>query len=450
MSDIDPHGGEAPDGQGGGAPAEQLPLPQPERGRGPLRLAAIWAGIVAVLAGAVVAVVLARGGGSNGPTDAVQKLVNAAANVDALGMLDALAPSERTALQGGVVDLTNELKRLKVLSADTDLHKIKGLQFTFDKLEYKTTPLADGITTVEITAGTAHNTVAVKDLPLGDFLHKMLDQQIKDAPASQTNTSSIEAGSPVTVVTVKEGGHWYVSLAYTIAEAARKDSGRPAPNFGHGLQARGEATPEKAVESLLRSVTTLDVQRMLELLPPDEARALDDYAPMFLDDAKQSAAKAAKQFKATIDDIALSSDKSGDTATVHISKLAFSVQVEKVRFAIKLQGQCADVNITGVSVRDLADLPPQLKDGKGHVCTSDAQTKDTLGFLPDLTKLHGGIVTVERNGNWYISPTRTFFGALTSVLRTLQPDDLNKASDFVQKTVSGSSNGSSSASGYPY
>ena len=427
MSDIDPQDGP------GAATGEQLPLPQPERGRGALRLAAIWAGIVAILAGTVVAVVLAKGGGSNGPTDAVQKLVNAAANVDALGMLDALPPSERTAVQGGLVDVTNELKRLKVLSADTDLHKIKGLQFKFDNLKYKETPLADGITTVEITAGTAHNTVNTKALPMGDFLHKMLDEQLKDSPESQTDSSSIDAGSPVSMVTVKENGHWYVSLAYTVAEAARKDTGRPAPNFGHGLQARGEATPEKAVESLLQSITTLDVQRMLELLPPDEARAVDDYAPMFLDDAKQGAADAAKQFKATIDDIRLTADKRGDAATVHIKQLAFTVSVERVRASVRMQGQCADLNITGLSARDLADLPPQLKGGKGHFCQNDAQTKDALGFLPDFSKLRGGIVTVERNGSWYISPTRTFFGAMTSVLRTLHPEDLQKAVDSFQQ-----------------
>ncbi|HZQ87966.1 MAG TPA: hypothetical protein VFA83_24170 [Acidimicrobiales bacterium] len=421
-----------------GATDEQLPLPQPERGRGPLRLAAIWIGIVAVLAGTVVAVVLANsGGGSDSPTGAVQKLVGAAANVDALGMLDSLPPSERTALQGGLVDVTTELKRLKVLSADTDLHKIKGLDFKFDNLKFKTTPLADGITTVEITAGTAHNTVNIKALPMGDFLHKMLDEQLKDAPASQTDTSSIDSGSPVSMVTVKEGGHWYVSLAYTIAEAARKNSGRPAPSFGHGLQARGEATPEKAVESLLRSFTTLDVQRMLELLPPDEARALDDYAPMFLDDAKQSAADAAKSFRATIDDIGLSSDKSGDAATVHVSRLALTVTVDKLRASVRFQGQCVDVNVLGLPARDLADLPPQLKGGKGHICQNDAQTKDTLGFLPNFSSLHGGIVAVQRNGSWYISPTRTFFGAITSVLRTLQPDDLSKAVDSFQQRFAG-------------
>ncbi|MBV9934607.1 MAG: hypothetical protein JO367_09935 [Actinobacteria bacterium] len=423
---------------GAGATSEELPLPQPERGRGPLRLAAIWIGIVAVLAGTVVAVVLANsGGGTNSPTAAVQKLVNAAADVDTLGMLDSLPPSERNALQGGLVDVTNELKRLKVLSADTDLHKIKGLDFKFDNLEYKTTPLADGITTVEITAGTAHNTINVKALPMGDFLHKMFDQQLKDSPDSQTNSSSIDTGSPVSMVTVKEDGHWYVSLAYTIAEAARKDAGRPAPNFGHGLQARGEATPEKAVESMLRSFTTLDVQRMLELLAPDEARALDDYAPMFLDDAKKSAADAASNFKATIDDIKLSSDKSGDTATVHLSSVAFSVQIEKVRFSVKAEGQCADVSVNGLSVRDMADLPPQLKGGKGHFCQNDAQTKDALGFLPDFSKLHGGIITVQRNGSWFVSPTRTFFGAMTSVLRTLQPADLQKAVDSFQQRFEG-------------
>jgi hypothetical protein len=98
-----------------------------------------------------------------------------------------------------------------------------------------------------------------------------------------------------------------------------------------------------------------------------------------------------------------------------------------------MQGQCADLNITGLSARDLADLPPQLKGGKGHFCQNDAQTKDALGFLPDFSKLRGGIVTVERNGSWYISPTRTFFGAMTSVLRTLHPEDLQKVVDSFQQ-----------------
>src|SRR5262249_15513494 len=148
----------------------------------------------------------------------------------------------------------------------------------------------------------------------------------------------------------------------------------------------------KAVESLLRSFTTLDVQRMLELLPPDEARALDDYAPLFLDDAKQSASEAARNFKATIDDIKLSSDKTGDTATVHISSLTFSVIIEKRRPSTHFAAKCADVNIPGLNGRDLAALPPQLKGGKGHICQNDSQTEDALGFLPDFSKLHGGIV----------------------------------------------------------
>ena len=273
----------------------------------------------------------------------------------------------------------------------------------------------------------------MKDLPLGDFLDKQFDQQISTAPESQTDSSSIDSESPVRMVTVEEDGHWYVSLAYTVAEAARKSSGKPAPNFGHGLQAKGEATPEKAVETMLRSAITLDVQRLLELLPPDEARAIDDYAPMFLDDAKQGAADAAKQFTATIDDIGLRSDKSGDTATVHVSRIAGTVAIEKLHATYRLEGQCADVALTGLTVRDLANLPPELKGGKGHFCQDSAQTKDALGFLPNFTRLHGGIVAVQRNGSWYISPTRTLLGAMVSVLRTLEPADLNKAFDSVTK-----------------
>jgi hypothetical protein len=317
---------------------------------------------------------------------------------------------------------------------------------TFDNLRFRTTPLGDGLTTVEVTSGTSHNTLRVKDLPLGDFLHKQLDHQINDAPASQTDSSSVSAANPVRMVTVKEDGHWYVSLAYTVAEAARKSTGKLAPSFGHGLQARGEVTPEKAVDTLIRSAVTLDVQRLLELLPPDEARALDDYAPMFLTDAKASAAEAAKKFHASVDDIALTADRSGDTATVHIAKLAMSVVVDKVRVTVRNEGQCTDVNITGAPADAFADVP-QLKGGKGHFCQNDAATRQALPFVSDLSKFHGGIVTVQRGGSWYISPTRTLFGGLTGVLRTLQPDDLNKAIDFFSNLGSKSASSSSSYQG---
>ena len=436
MSDIDP--------QGPAAPIEGLPLPQPERGRGPLRLAAVWAGVVAVLAGAVVAVVLARGGGNESPTAAVEHLISAASNADVLGMLDALPPSERDAIQSGVVDMTKELQRLKVLSSTLDLHKVPGLQVSFDNLHFRTTALSDDVTTVEIISGTSHSTVRAKELPIGDFLRSQLGEQINQQPESKTNSSSIKESDPVRMVTLKEDGHWYVSIAYTIAEAARKSSGHAAPTFGHGLAARGAASPEQAVDDLVHGAVTLDVQRLLELLPPDEARALDDYAPLFLADAKRGAADAAKQFHASVDDLALASDKNGDTATVHIKKLALSVAAGDVHVVFRNEGQCTDVNITGVPADAFAEVP-QLKGGKGHFCQNDAATKKAIPFLSDLSKFQAGIVTVQRGGSWYISPTRTFFGAIIGVLRTMQPDDLNKAVDFFHQF--GSSGESCSASG---
>ena len=105
-------------------------------------------------------------------------------------------------------------------------------------------------------------------------------------PASRIATLFVDTA---TLVTIKDGDGWHVSLWYSVAEAARKDAGKPAPEFGQGVEAKGADSPEAAVEELFASMGTLDVRRMIELTPPDEMAALHDYAPLFLDDAEAAA-----------------------------------------------------------------------------------------------------------------------------------------------------------------
>ena len=52
------------------------------------------------------------------------------------------------------------------------------------------------------------------------------------------------------------------------------------------MPAVGADSPEEAVDEMIAAVERLDVERMIELTPPDEMGVLHDYAPLFLDEVE--------------------------------------------------------------------------------------------------------------------------------------------------------------------
>jgi hypothetical protein len=394
-----------------------LPEPQPVPASRPGRIAALWVGILALLAGGVFGAFYLAGEDEGTPEEAVQKMLDAIADEDVLGVLAALPPSERDPLRDNLPAMADELRRLEILSADFDLEKVRGIDLGFKDVEMTSTVIGEGVSSVRITKGVSSYRVVPRDLPLGQFV---LDLFGDDLPAEpETGSEPVTSDDPVDdIVTIKEGGRWYVSLNYSIAEVARRESGAAAPAFGQGLHARGGASPEAAVEALLRAGASLDLRRVLELLPPDEARVLHDYAPLFLDDAQTGAEQLG--FRAEWKTIDLSAERDGDHASVTIDALALSFEVEGERVEVSYDGTCVQI------------AAPDVPREQSRLCPDDQEVPEAFAFATRMPAQ--GFVVVERGGEWYVSPTRTLLESLVGGLKALQREDLEGIRQFFEGT----------------
>ena len=394
-------------------PEEAIFASPPPR-RNPATYVAVLIGLVAMAGGAVF---FARSlgtaeGGADTPVAAVQRMFDAIEDEDALGVLESLLPSERDTLSDSVQTVAEELGRLGILREDLDLGSIEGIELDFTGLSFTSEDLANDVSVVSLTGGSVTYRIDPARTPLGDFVRGfMSDEDSKVVEGTDTVTGE-EDGF---FATVKQGDKWFVSLWYSVAEGVRRSAGAPLPRFGDGILARGEATPEAAVEQFIRSAVLLDVRRLIELTPPEEARALHDYAPLFIDAAEAGAREARNHYSAEVTGMKLNGTQSGDRAVVTIAEAQFKLDIPELGFSVDYDGECATVK------GDFLGFDrPQRQCGGGIVPAAG---------LPEFPRPEIGFVAVRENGEWYVSPTRTVLDGLIATLKALDRQDLES---FVQ------------------
>lgn len=402
-------------------PSPPAPLPEetlfasPPPRRNPATYVAVLIGLVAMAGGAVF---FARSlgtaeGGADTPVAAVHRMFDAIEDEDALGVLESLLPTERDLLTDSVQSITEELGRLGILSNGLDLGAIEGIELDFSGLTFSSEELASDINLVTLTGGTATYRVDPARAPLGDFVRELMPEDANEVVQGTEPVSSEDAF----FATVKDGDKWYVSLGYSIAEAARRGAGAPLPNFGDGIAARGEPTPEAAVEQFIRSAVLLDVQRLIELTPPDEARALHDYAPLFIDAAKAGADEARKHYSAEVSVLKLSGNQRGDRALVKISEAEFAFDIPELGVSVDYDGECVTMRGGFFFGSD----EPQRQCGSGF---------NPALPIPNLPQPEIGFVAVREDGAWYVSPTRTVLESLVRMLEALDRSHLEMFKDI--------------------
>ena len=143
-------------------------------------------------------------------------------------------------------DIQAELVRLEVADA-FDLEDVPGIDIEITDLQMQTVQLTDDVSRVEIIGGQASFTSYPADLPVGP----LVDEQLESDDSShsldpETETTDI-ADDPLDLVAVKRGGSWYVSIAYSIADASRTSMGGAASMIGQGPSPVGSDSPEDAV-----------------------------------------------------------------------------------------------------------------------------------------------------------------------------------------------------------
>ena len=227
-------------------------------------------------------------------------------------------------------------------------------------------------------------------------------------------------------------------MFYTLAGPIRRDPTLPA--FGQGVDAVGADSPEAAVKALADATVAYDVERIIALTPPEEMKALHDYAPLFLPGAEQAVAdmKSESDVAVTITRLDLAPSGTGDRRSVAITGLAVHVDSSEGSADIDFDGKCLTIS---------GDLAADLPNGTQKSCTGDIpQNVAGLGDLAGRMANPLAITVVKEDGEWYVSPVGTIGETFISVLRVLNPEDFQDGG-AVYKLIDGLQNLGSEFSG---
>ncbi len=382
---------------------------------------------------AITKIVAGNDGGAASPTEVGTRLMDALAAEDALGVVDLLLPGERETMRQPLIDLVDNLKRLEVFDSSASLDKVGGLDIVFEDVRVDPKPTnVDDISGIRIRAtGTA--SVDGATVPIGDLL---IDEAFGgDRPDldSEPQASDIDW----TMATVNRDGRWYLSAFYSIAESARGE-GDDIPDSA--LVARGADTPEGAVQAMLDAVEDLDLEAMVAALNPNEAEALQRYAPMFIDDAQASLDEL--DVKIAFSDIAFSVSGDGDRRTVAVDAMSMTASAEGEEVTVVAKDGCAvftmaDTTFDSCESGDLVgtaltDLGLDNEDMQALIETLQEAFDDLQPV---------GVTVQQVDGKWFVSPIGTYADVYVSILEALDKGELTDIIDAARKVADSFSTG---------
>jgi hypothetical protein len=373
-------------------------------------------------------------GGAASPTEVGQRFIASLGQEDMLGVVDLLLPGERETMRQPLVDIVDNLKRLEVVDNTASLSEVGGVDIEFKDIEVDATPtnVAD-ITNIRIT-GSGTSTVDGKKVPIGNLLiDKAFDGE---RPEMDSGPDSTDLNWKL--ATVQRDGRWYLSAFYSIAESIRSESDDiPAA----GIAPHGASTPEGAVQAMIDAVDDLDLEAMIASLNPNEAEALQRYAPIFIDSAQRDVKDQESNIKFSGTKFTVTG--SGDRRTVSVD-------------AFKME---ADINGDVVTVEDKNGcVVTTTPDGTTDSCESGNSIDTALSVLglendedvkayfktvqdafADLKPV--GLTVQQVNGRWFLSPIGTTTDALNAVMSALDKNELTDiidgASNLFDKVLNG-------------
>jgi hypothetical protein len=382
------------------------------------------AAVVALVAAGVFAVTKISSndskGGAGSSREVGTKLTDSLNDEDILGVVDLLLPGERETFRQPLIDMIDNLKRIKVLDDTADPKKVPGLDIVIKDVTVQAeTPAADDIDTIRIT-GNNESSINGEKLPIGDLLIQEAfggKRPAADAPPADQAISW-------SVTTVKKDGRWYLSLFYSLAEQARSQgtSNEAVPSQPVALQ--GAKDPEGAVDAMVKSVAALDLEGIIGGLNPNEAEALQRYAPLFI-------ARAQKKLDANKVDIAITDEKydvhgsgshrsvtvsaftatgsaGGDKATVTYGDGCFKVQVGNKTSTDTCGTNGIDKSLTSLGLADNQQVNALIS----SLRTAFADFEPT------------GIAVDQVGGKWYVSPIGTSTDFINAVLKSLTNSEI--------------------------
>ena len=428
------------------------------------KVVGIGLGVVGLLGGAAFAVTQINGGEkANTPEEAVQTFLSSFETGDLIGMAKLLAPGERDIMLDSMVPMASELSRLDILDKNLDLAKVPG--YDAQVTDYKATSkqLRPDLAEVTVTGGRIKTSFDPSKLPIGQFVRDLVGDQLKTAKPTSSSTDLKTDSSNSPLIVQRIGKRWYISLNYSVAEAARRGASKPypVPAKGSGVPAKGADSAEAAVSEMIVAAAHFDARRMLELLPPDEFAALHDYSKDLLTAADDSSVQARRDARIDVtpklataritDDRALVTildlpatlkiNSNGTLAEATYANKEFSGKVttdkgETVKADFKKDCLTLVVDADtkkGCGTKEIVALISEISGqpidttqlstgglGLGRSCSSVKKARPKIGFI-----------AVKREGKWFVSPIRTSLDAMTAFFKQVDRKDL----DCIRKQI---------------
>ncbi|WP_063766574.1 hypothetical protein [Allokutzneria albata] len=420
-----PDPGQVPPGHGGAPFA-----PQKKKRTGVV--VGVVVGVLALVAAGVTAIFAFSGGGASTPTAAATKLVTALGKGDIAGMMTSLAPAEAKLSVDYTVATMNELKRLEVMKPDANPEQLTGVELKAEGLRFDEAgeeQLNDHVAVAKLVEGRITITSDTAKLPLAD---KFVDLAFPNGRVDQRTTRTIDVadvvrgiGGPVRIASVKVDGSWYASVFYTIADnilAAEEIAWPKQP-----IPANGAADPETAVKELAQAALSGDLRRVVELLPPDEMGVLHDLGPLLVGELSGGEVGSGTR----ISDLrTVRKDVNGGT---RVGLDSMTLEMDGERGSVRRVQDCYEVQdpqgkVEKMCAKDLVEEFTSGAEERFRRNTGRAMPQQLKDFAERIVRnfFDAGVMSTQVDGKHYVSPVRTVSELMLTVLRSLEPKDIEE------------------------
>lgn len=382
--------------------------------------------VVSGAGGFAVNSALTAASGPQTPEAAMEEFFSALADEDIVGILETVLPSERESLFDPTLAIVEQLERLELVEAGTDLDTFGTLDFEIDGLQVTSELLAEGFAVVQPSAGTISVSGTTDDVPVLAAVGDWYGEEPEDLTTGPMELS----GQDSQFVAVEYEGAWYLSLGYSVAEQSRGELA--LPTFGAGPLPVGGETPAAAVENFIQAGVDFDLEGMLTQLDPEEMRVLYDYSQIFLPDAQAELDEVLTEFRAqgfelSVSGLSFSSEERRGRTVVFLDGAHFEADLGGDTVTADFDGECTALKYAGydgsfeIDTCDLAALGDSLEE-MGFVDSYDFGL-DSIEFD------RSGITVVERDGRWFISVIPSALYSALDVLTVLEPSDMESISE---------------------
>lgn len=407
-------------------------------------------GLVGLIVGVICAGASYRQGfGAVSPGQAVERLLLAVERGDAVGAAQVVLPSEGRLLAFEGELAIRQLRRFRSdgFSGAATTGSSKVLRWSIDSV---------GSQFLQIEGEQATVKVLVPDYPRDNPNVDSVTQGLNETRAGTWTRHFLSATGKdgdrsFVVVTVRSGGRWYVSAVNTSAQAwdrlsIRKQKAKLVRAFDRPKSEAvpvGASSPEQAVQRWLDALVDLDYGTVLTLTNPVEAKAFPIEALQTVWGVRIE--KLRRQFELTVADSTRPAQK---RTTRFGSSTVVPITIEDANFALTEPGAepfvsqyhlgCLVILSGGRATKHCGRQIPRFGD-QFSIPVSKPTIDRFVGRLDALAaarKALPGLVVVQHDGAWFVSPTQSLLLNLGAGLANAKRADIEALVVDVENAIS--------------